>query len=110
VKEAFISGYRVIRLLTDTQLSDQRTVTLKVLLLQVRKVTTTLAYQAQQCLTAAVVFAVTLEVVAQFLDTEREQGNLALGRTGVSGRATVFGEDFFLLLLWHVYWHNEKAF
>jgi hypothetical protein len=101
---------RLRRLLTDTKLSDQCAVTVEVLLLKVRKVTTTLAYQAQQGLTAAVVFAVTLKVVAQLLDTEREQGDLALGRTCVGGSATEFGEDFFFLLLWHVYWHNEKAF
>lgn len=72
------SGHQVIRLLTDTQLSDQCAVTIEVLLLKVRKVTTTLAYETEQSLTAAVVFAVALEVVAQLLDTEREQGDLAL--------------------------------
>ncbi|MFT4685183.1 MAG: hypothetical protein ACJATN_001451 [Neolewinella sp.] len=72
--------------------------------------TTALAYEAQQSLTATVVFAVTLKVVTQLLNAKREKCDLALGGTGVGGRATVFGEDFFLLLLWHVYWHNEKAF
>lgn len=94
------------RLLTDTQLSDEGTVTVQVFLLKVSQVTTTLTYEAQQCLTAAVVLTVRLQVVTEFLNAESEKGDLAFGRTGVVGVASVFCEDFLHLLFGEINWHS----
>jgi hypothetical protein len=62
-------------------------------------VTTTLTYEAQQGLTAAVVFAVRLQVIGELLDTVGKQRDLALGGTSVGGGAAVLGENLGLFSL-----------
>lgn len=71
------------KLLTDAELFDEGTITLDVFSLQVVQHTTTLTNEGGQCALGTEVLAVLLEVLGQVVDTEGEEGDLALCRTGV---------------------------
>lgn len=72
------------KLLTQTQLSDQGTVTVDVLLLQIGQQITAAADHLEQAAAAVVVMLVGLEVLGQVVDTSGQQSNLDLRRTGVT--------------------------
>ena len=73
-----------MNLLTDTQLSDQCTVTLDVLLHQVVEHLAALTYHLQQATTRVVILGMNLQVLGQLRDASGQDRNLYLGRTGVS--------------------------
>ena len=89
---------RIGQLLPDAELSDQRTVTVEVFLLEVSQVAAALADEAKERLTAAVVFAVALQVFAQLLDAVGEQRDLTFGITGILRVTGVLLEDLLDLL------------
>ena len=72
------------KLLTQTQLSDQGTVTVDVLLLQIGQQIAAAADHLEQAAAAVVVMLVGLEVLGQVVDTSGQQSNLNLRRTGVT--------------------------
>ena len=86
------------KLLTDTQFFDDRAVTLNVFCLQVIQHAAAFTYQGGQCALCTEVLAVILQVLRQVVDTEGEQCDLALSRTGVFCVVAVFSEQlsFFL--------------
>ena len=72
------------KLLTQTQLSDQGTVTVDVLLLQIGQQIAAAADHLEQAAAAVVVMLVGLKVLGQVIDTSGQQSNLDLRRTGVT--------------------------
>ena len=76
---------RSTELFTDTQLFDDSTIALDVLSLEVIKHAATLTYQRVQGALGTEVLTVLLQVLGEVLDTEGEECNLALCRTGVLG-------------------------
>ena len=81
--------YFRIFLLTDTQLSDQGTVTVDVLLLQVSQHRTALTNHLQQTAARVVILLVYLQVLGQLLDAGGQDCNLNLRGTGVGSVGTV---------------------
>ena len=76
-------------LLTDTQLGDQSTVTVDVLLCQIVQHLAALTNHHQQATTGVVVVLVDTQVLGQLVDTGGEDGNLNLGGAGVAYRRTL---------------------
>ena len=76
--------YFRIFLLTDTQLSDQGTVTVDVLLLQIGQQVTAAADHLEQTTAAVVVVLIGLQVLGQVVDAGSQQSDLNLRRTGVT--------------------------
>ena len=85
------------KLLTNTKLFDDSTVTLDVFRLQVIQHTTTFSYQCGQSTLCTEVLAVFLQVLGEVVDTEGEQSDLALSRTGVFCVVAVFCEQLSFL-------------
>ena len=85
------------KLLTQTQLSDQGTVTVDVLLLQIGQQITAAADHLEQAAAAVVVMLVGLEVLGQVVDTSGQQSNLDLRRTGVTLVDGCLGDDGLLI-------------
>ena len=92
------TGVEPLDLLTNTEFFDDSAVTLDVFCLQVIQHTTTLTYQCGQCALRTEVLAIVLQVLREVVDTEGEQSDLALSRTGVLSVVAVFCEQlcFFL--------------
>ena len=76
-------------LLTDTQLGDDRTVPLDVLVHQIVQHLAALTDHLQQATTAVVVVLVNLQVLGELLDAGGQNGDLDLGGTGVRGVGAV---------------------
>ena len=72
-------------LLTDAQLGNDSTVTLDVLSHQIVQHLAALTDHLQQATTGVVVLLVDLQVLGQLVDASGQNGDLNLGRTGVSG-------------------------
>ena len=85
-------------LFTDTEFFNDCAVTLDVFCLQVIQHTTTLSYQSGQRALCTEVLAVFLQVLGQVVDTEGEQCDLALSRTGVFCVVAVLSEQLCFLL------------
>lgn len=92
VAAAFISDL----LLTEVERLDNRAVTLDVNLLQVLQQLAALTYEAQQRTLRTEVVPVVFEVLSKVADTVREQGYLALRRTGILVGLAVLTEKFLL--------------
>ncbi len=90
-------GEAIARLLTQTQLLDQRAVTVGILALQVVEQLAAAAHHAQQAAAAVVILRVGLEVTRQFDDTRGQQRDLDFGRTRVVGAARELSNDIRLL-------------
>ena len=71
------------KLLTDTQLGDQSTVTVDVLLCQIVQHVAALTNHHQQTTTGVVVMLVHTQVIGQLVDASGQNGDLNLGRTGI---------------------------
>src|SRR5690606_11378139 len=84
-------------LLTQTQLLDQRVVARHILLLEVGEQATALVDHHQQTAARVVVLVVILEVLGQVADPFGKDRDLHFGRTRVTLRAGVIGNDFLLL-------------
>ena len=91
--------YFRIFLLTDTQLSDQGTVTVDVLLLQVSQHRTALTNHLQQTAARVVILLVYLQVLGQLLDAGGQDCNLNLRGTGVGSVGTVCLDNGSLVFL-----------
>ena len=72
------------KLLAQTQLSDQGTITVDVLLLQIGQQIAAAADHLEQAAAAVVVMLVGLEMLGQVVDACGEQRDLNLRRTGVA--------------------------
>jgi hypothetical protein len=70
------------KLLTQTQLGDQRNVTVVVFAVQIGQQALTAVDHAQQTTTTVVVFGVQLEMGGEFVDTGGQQSHLDFGTTG----------------------------
>ena len=86
-------------LLTDTQLGDQSTVTVDVLLCQIVQHVTTLTNHHQQAATAVIVVLMHTQVIGQLIDAGSQDGNLNLGGTGIAFVSSVFQDNLGLLFL-----------
>ena len=86
------------KLLTDTKLFDDSAVALDVFRLEVIQHAAAFTNEGSQRALCTEVLAIVLEVLGQVVDTEGEQGYLALSRTGVLGIFAILGEElsFFL--------------
>jgi len=83
-----------LQLLAQTQLGDQRGVTVSVLGLQVVQQLATTAHHAQQATATMVVLGMRLEVGGQFVDAGGQQGHLHFWATSVIGSTSVRLDDF----------------
>ena len=72
------------KLLAQTQLGDEGTVTVDVLLLQIGQQVAAAADHLEQAAAAVVIVLVGLEVLGQVIDASGQQSDLNLGRTGVT--------------------------
>ena len=91
-------GVEPLDLLTNTEFFDDCAVTLDVFCLQVIQHATTLTNEGSQGALCTEVLTVSLQVLGQVVDTEGEQCDLALCRTGVLSVVAVLCEQlcFFL--------------
>ena len=74
----------LLRLLTDTESCDDRTVSLDVDLDQIVEQRAALTDHLEQTATGVMVLLVDLEVLGEVVDSLSEQSDLNLGRTGVT--------------------------
>ena len=77
------------RLLTDTKLSDDRTIAFDILLLEVVQKVSSVTYHLQKSAAGVVILLVNLDVFSQLVDPLGEDSDLYLGRTGVLLMQTV---------------------
>ena len=84
-------------LLSDAELSDDSSVTLDVLLLQVSEHVAALTNHLQQATTGMVVVLVLLQMLGELLDALGQDCDLYFRRTGVGLVGTVCGNNFSLL-------------
>ena len=88
-------------LLAQTQLRNQRTITLDVDALEVLKHIAALTDHQQQTTVGVVILRVGLEVVVQVVDARGQQSDLHLGGAGVALVTGIFLDDCFLRRLIH---------
>ena len=93
-------------LLTNTELLDDITVALDVLLFEVVEQATTLTCQRGQRTLCPEVLAVGLEVLGEVVDTEGEECDLAVGGAGVLCVAALLSEQLSFLFRSQV--HDNK--
>lgn len=86
-----------IGLLTDVEFRDDGAVALNVVAHQIIEQATALTYQLEQTTTRGVILLMRLEVVRQFVDPGREDGNLHFWCSGVRVALTELLDDFCLL-------------
>ena len=85
------------KLLTNTEFFDDCTVALDVFSLQVIQHAATLTYEGSQSTLSTEVLTVSLQVLGEVVDTEGEQSDLALCRTGVLSVVAVLSEQLSFL-------------
>ena len=95
-----------MRLLTQAEGLDQRTIAVDVFVVEILQQLAATAYELGQRAGRGKVLVVLLEVLGEVLDAIGEQRYLALARACVGGRLAILGED--LLLLCFVEIHNVK--
>ena len=93
----------LIVLFTKVEVLHNLTVSLDVLALEVVKELATLTYEAEECTLCVVVLLVCLEVFCQVSDTVGKQSNLALWRTGVNIRLSVFAENLLFFVCCQIF-------
>ena len=86
-------------LLTDTQLGDQSTVTVDVLVCQIVQHLAALTDHHQQTTTGVVVVLVNTQMISQLVDASGQNGNLNLGGTGIALVSSVVQNNLGLLFL-----------
>ena len=98
-------------LLTDTQLGDQSTVTVDVLVCQIVQHLAALTNHHQQTTTGVVVVLVYTQVNSQLVDASGQNSNLNLGGTGIAFVSSVLQDTLGLLFLQnHGKIHLSKIF
>jgi hypothetical protein len=85
-------------LLADTELANDRLITLGIVFLEVVEQAAPLADQHEKSAARAVVFLVRLEVLRQLADALAEQGDLDFRTSGIAGMRAVSVNEGFLLL------------
>ena len=86
-------------LLTDTQLGDQSTVTVDILLCQIVQHLAALTDHHQQTTAGVVVMLVHAQVIGQLVDASGQDSDLDFGRTGVAFVSCVLQDNLGLLFL-----------
>src|SRR5260363_177722 len=86
---------------TDVVLLEQRLVARLVVLLQIVEQRTAGRDQLQEAAAGVIILAVGLEMAGQVVDAFRQDRNLHLGRTGVTGLGGIRLDDFRLALCGH---------
>ena len=85
------------KLLSDAKLLDQRTILVKIRLLEIIQKASSLTDHLQKAAGAVVVLRVLLDVVGQFTDALRQDGDLNFRLAGVALKAAVLVDDGCLL-------------
>ena len=86
-------------LLTDTQLGDQSTVTVDILLCQIVQHLAALTNHHQQTTAGVVVMLVHAQVIGQLVDASGQDSDLNLGGTGIAFVSCVLQDNLGLLFL-----------
>ena len=89
------------KLLSDVQLSDDRTVALDVCLLEVVKKVSSVTYHLKKTATAVVILVVSLEVLVERVDSACENRDLNLRRACVTLVGSILSNDCLLFVLKH---------
>ena len=89
----------VCNLLTDAQLSDDRTVSVDVLLLQVSQQISSAADHLQHTSSGVMILLVYLQVLSQIIDSTCQDRDLHLRRTGIGLMIAVINDDSCLFFL-----------
>ena len=90
----------LVNLLTDTQLGDQGTVTVDVLVGQIVQHLAALTNHHQQTTAGVVVVLVYTQVIGQLVDSGGQDGNLDFGRTGVALVGSILQDDLDFFSFW----------
>lgn len=90
---------RLLNIVADAELSDELTVLVDVVLLDVGEETTTLTDEHEQAAAGVEVLLVRLHVLGELLDAVGEDSDLDLGVTGVLGVLAELGGELRLALL-----------
>ena len=101
-------------LLTDTQLGDQSTITVDVLLCQIVQHAAALTDHHQQTTAGVVVVLVGAQVLGQLVDASGQDSDLNLGGTGIAFVSSVLQDNLGLLFLqnhgiFHLYINLPRA-
>jgi len=97
-------------LLSQVQLLDDGTVAVDVYLLEVTEEITSVTDHLEQTAAAVVVLHVGLQVLGQAVDAVGQNGNLNLGRTGVTLVDGVLSNDSLLFLVGHGFFTFQNKF
>ena len=93
-------------LLTDTELLDDRTITIDVLLGQIAQQIATVTNHLEQTATAVMVVGMLLQMLSQLVDASGQNRDLNLRRTGIGVMQLVLCDDLiFNVLLDHFIFH-----
>ena len=95
-------------LLTQTELLDDRAVTLDIVLLEVCEEVSSVADHLEKAAAAVVVLVVRLHVLGQVVDTVGQKCDLYFGRTGITFVNSVLFNDGLLCVLVHFGFHLSK--
>ena len=95
-------------LLTQTELLDDRAVTLDIVLLEVCEEVSSVTDHLEKAATAVVVLVVRLHVFSQVVDTVGQKCDLYFGRTGIAFVNSVLFNDGLLGVLVHFGFHLSK--
>ena len=87
----------LIDLLAKTESLYDSTIAIDIGVVEVLQQLTALTYEHSQRTSCVVVLVILLQVLSQVRDTVREEGDLCLCRTGISGCLAILTEDFLLL-------------
>ena len=92
-------------LLSQTELFNDCTVTVDVLLLKVAEKVSSVTDHLEHAAAAVMILGVRLEVLGEVVDSLGENSDLNLGRTGVALVSCVGGDD----LLLYVFKHHDRV-
>jgi hypothetical protein len=92
--ENYFSRLAKTSLFTQTQLGDQRNVTVMVFTVQIGQQALTAVNHAQQAATTVVVFGMQLEMGGEFVDTSGQQSHLDFGATCIVSATRIGLDDF----------------
>ena len=93
--------FRLLQLLSDVELFDDRTVAVDVYFGQVVQQASSLTNQFQQTTSGVMVMFVLFQVLGQMVDSLGQDSDLYLGRTGIGLVQSVLSNDFLFSLLGH---------
>jgi hypothetical protein len=94
LRENYFSRIAKTSLFTQTQLGDQRNITVMVFAVQIGQQALTAVNHAQQTATTVVVFGMQLEMGGEFVDTSGQQSHLDFCTTSIVS-ATRIGLNYF---------------